>query len=115
MENIDKEKIIKKKIKQFLIEIGINPRLKAFKYWTTAILFAVEKEQEGEDLGRFMELYEYIGRKHKSTVSKVERNMRYIFEKKDYGQIFGIPYSINNTAFLFLARERILKEINVYC
>jgi len=115
MENKEVENMIKKKIKQFLIGIGINPKLKGFKYWTTAILFAIEQEQKGEDLGNFMDLYAYIGKKHKSTVSKVERNMRYIFENKDYGEMFGIPYSINNTAFLFLAREKILKEINVFC
>lgn len=118
MEEIseDKIKIIKQKIKQFLIELGINVGLRGFKYWTTAILYAVEKELKGEDFGKMMNLYQYIGKKHKATVSKVEKDMRYIFESNRYiAKYFNVPYSIKNTAFLFLARENILKRIDVSC
>lgn len=116
MEEIDEYKIekIKQKIKQFLIELGINVGLRGFKYWTTAILYAVEKELKGEDFGKMMCLYQYVGRKHKATVSKVEKDMRYIFLNNNYiAKYFNVPYSIKNTAFLFLARENILKKMDV--
>ena len=114
MEEINEEKrnIIKQKIKQFLIELGINTRLRGFKYWTTAILYAVERELKGEEFGKMMLLYQYIGKQHKATVSKVERDMRYIFKINRYiSKFFNVPYSINNTAFLFLCRENILRKI----
>lgn len=110
--NEEKEKLIKRKIKQFLIELGVNISLRGFKYWSTAIYYAVEKELKGEDFGKMMLLYQYIGKQHKATVSKVERDMRYIFEVNRYiSKFFNVPYSINNTAFLFLARENILRKI----
>lgn len=110
--NEEKEKLIKRKIKQFLIELGINISLRGFKYWSTAIYIAVEKELKDEDLGKIMSLYTDIGKKHKATISKVEKDMRYIFEgNKFISKFFNVPYSINNTAFLFLAREEILKRI----
>ena len=114
MEEIseEKRKIIKLTIKQFLIELGINVGLRGFKYWTTAILYAVERELNDQDFGKMMNLYQYIGKQHKATVSKVERDMRYIFEINRYiSKFFNVPYSINNTAFLFLCRENILKKI----
>ena len=113
MEKISEEKRnrIKEKIKQFLIELGIKPHIKGFRYWTTAILYAVEQELEGKELGKFMELYRYVGKKHKSTISKVEKNMRYIFEGKDYQKELNVSYPINNSAFLFIAREIILRRI----
>lgn len=114
MEKLDEasEKLIKRKIKQFLIELGVNISLRGFKYWSTAIYYAVEKEIKGEDFGKMMCLYQYIGKQHKATVSKVEKDMRYIFEVNRYiSKYFNVPYSINNTAFLFLSRETILKRI----
>lgn len=108
----EKEKIIKRKIKQFLIKLGINISLRGFKYWSTAIYYAVEKEIKGEDFGKMMCLYQYVGKQHKTTVAKVEKDMRYIFEINRYiSKFFNVPYSINNTAFLFLAREEILNQI----
>ena len=113
MEEISEEKKnkIQKEIKQFLISIGIKPHIKGFRYWTTAILYAVEQELLEKDLGKFMELYRYVGKKHKATVSKVEKDMRYVFENVDYKRVFNVDYRITNSAFLFLAREKILKLI----
>lgn len=113
MEEIseEKKKIIQNEIKQFLISIGIKPHIKGFKYWTTAILYAVEQELLGKDLGKFMELYRYVGKKHKATVTKVEKDMRYVFENVDYKMVFNVDYRITNSAFLFLSREKILKLI----
>lgn len=115
ISNILIKKQLESKIKQLLIEIGIKPHIKGFKYWTTAILYAIEQESKGEELGKFMELYRYIGKKHKSTIYKVERDMRYAHQELSLKEVFNVPYSINNTAFLFLIKEKILSENNVFC
>lgn len=107
-ENI---RILTIKIKQFLLGINMKTHIRGFKFWTTAILYAVEKELKNEDLGPSMLLYTYVGKQHKATAAKVEKGMRYALEDLDLQNAFDIDYSINNTAFLNLAKEEILNKL----
>ncbi len=104
--------ILRNKIKQYLIELGFNPSLKGFKFWTTAILYAVIQEKNNEEMMKFTELYKFVGKCHKATASKVERDMRYILEKINLDDIFGTNYSITNSAFLFISQEKILSDVS---
>lgn len=109
-DSIEADNNLKLKVKQLLFEIGIMPHLQGFKYWTTAVLYILELERKDEELAKFMNVYQYVGRKHKATVSKVERAMRYAYQDLNLKEKFGITRSINNSALLFLIKEKILSE-----
>ncbi len=113
--SIEENKKLKLEIKQILSELGIMPHLKGFRYWTTAILYVIELEQNEEELTKFTYIYEYVGRKHKATASKAERVMRYALQGLDLKEKFNVQNSISNSAFLYLVKEKILNKNNVFC
>lgn len=107
-ENIQEELEQTKTIaKQLLRKIGVKVHLSGFKYWTTALLIIKENELKEESKISMMKLYDLIAKKHKTTGSKVEKAMRFVYEKLDLKQQFNVNYPINNTALLFLLKEEV--------
>lgn len=124
-KKVDNEKILlEKTIRAVLIEIGIKVHIKGFRFWITAISYLINENEEDV---KMTYLYDYVARKHKTTMSKSERAMRYAYQEleinSEYSTVqdylknyFSVPYSINNTAFLYLVRDLVaerLEKLNV--
>ena len=71
---LDREEI-NKIARQLIKDIGIKINIQGFKFWCTAITMEFDNE-ETEKL-KMMEVYSKISIKYKTTMSKVERAMRY--------------------------------------
>lgn len=109
MENkIINEEEIKLIAKQLLKDIGIKIHFLGFKYWITALVISLKHDKETEENLTMMALYSLVAKKHKTTASKTERAMRYAYSELDLKNYFNVSYSINNTALLFLLKEKVL-------
>lgn len=109
MENkIINEEEIKLIAKQLLKDIGIKIHFLGFKYWITALVISLKHDKETEENLTMMTLYSLVAKKHKTTASKTERAMRYAYSELDLKNYFNVSYSINNTALLFLLKEKVL-------
>lgn len=95
--------------KQILKDMGIKVHHLGFKYWVTAIYITLDIDLNNRPELKMMELYYMVARKHRTTASKAERAMRYVYATLDLKQYFNVTYSINNTALLFLLKE-VVKE-----
>lgn len=102
------EEEIKLTAKQLLKDIGIKIHFLGFKYWITAIVIALKNDKETEENLTMMALYSLVAKKHRTTASKTERAMRYAYSELDLQNYFNVSYSINNTALLFLLKEKVL-------
>ena len=102
------EEQIKLTAKQLLKDIGIKIHFLGFKYWITAIVIALKNDKETEENLTMMALYSLVAKKHRTTASKTERAMRYAYSELDLQNYFNVSYSINNTALLFLLKEKVL-------
>ena len=109
MENkIINEEEIKLIAKQLLKDIGIKIHFLGFKYWITALVISLKHDKETEENLTMMALHSLVAKKHKTTASKTERAMRYAYSELDLKNYFNVSYSINNTALLFLLKEKVL-------
>ncbi len=101
--------------KQILRDMGIKIHHLGFKYWITAIYITLDIELSNKPNLRMMELYYMISKKHRTTVSRVERAMRYAYETTtiDLKQYFNVTYTINNTALLFLLVEAVKDKLYI--
>lgn len=104
------EEEIKLTAKQLLKDIGIKIHFLGFKYWITAIVIALKNDKETEENLTMMALYSLVAKKHRTTASKTERAMRYAYSELDLQNYFNVSYSINNTALLFLLKEKVLEK-----
>lgn len=102
---------IEKLAKQILRDMGIKLHCLGFEYWTKAILITIKIEINSKTKLRMMEIYDLIAKQFNTTSSKVERAMRYAYERLDLNSYFNVTYKINNTALLFLLKDKILEEI----
>ena len=109
---INKEDYTRIIAKQLLKDMGVKIHILGFKYWVTALIIIQEKERNQEEYPIMMELYELVARKHKATVSKVERAMRYAYADINVKKYFKVKYPINNTALLFLLTEELENRLN---
>lgn len=104
------EEEIKLTAKQLLKDIGIKIHFLGFKYWITALVISLKHDKETEENLTMMALYSLVAKKHRTTASKTEIAMRYAYSELDLQNYFNVSYSINNTALLFLLKEKVLEK-----
>lgn len=109
-DKIINEEEIKIIAKQLLKDIGIKIHFLGFKYWITALVISLKHDEETEENLTMMTLYSLVAKKHRTTTSKTERAMRYAYSGLDLKNYFNVSYSINNTALLFLLKDKILEK-----
>lgn len=110
--NVEK---IEKASKQLLKNIGLKTYTLGYKYWITALIISVQFQimPHCHNNGfKMYDLYSFIGKKYDTTVSRVERAMRYAQKSLDLKKYFGVSYSMSNTALLFLLKEEIIKYLS---
>lgn len=84
-------------IRLFLLKLGFRVYQKGFWYWE----YALRIYEQGY---RIMNLYVDVAKEFKTTVSKVERAMRYSLEyvEKNIQEYYNYDGTINNKTFLNL-------------
>ncbi|MCX4303782.1 MAG: hypothetical protein OSJ66_07250 [Clostridia bacterium] len=102
---------IEKLAKQLLKDMGIKLHYLGFEYWVKTILITIKMELNNESKPKMMTVYYRVAKRFDTTASKVERAMRYTYEGLDLNNYFNVAYKINNTALLFLLKDKILEEI----
>lgn len=102
---------IEKLAKQLLKNMGIKLHCLGFEYWIKAMLITVKIELTNKQKLRMMDLYYMVADSFDTTATKVERAMRYAYEDLDLNSYFNVTYKINNTALLFLLKDKMLEEI----
>lgn len=73
--------------KQILKDMGIKVHHLGFKYWVTAIYITLDIDLNNRPELKMMELYYMVARKHRTTASKAERAMRYVYATLDFKTI----------------------------
>lgn len=93
-------------IKQELLELGFNVNSKGIAYFIDAIEYIKENTLEWET----MTIYEFIAKRHNSTISRVERTMRFAIEPaiKNIQEKYRYYYKINTSKFLNLIRIQMI-------
>lgn len=95
-----------KDIKQELLELNFNVDSIGIVYWIEAIKF-VKSHPLNWDM---MDLYESIAIMYDTSISKVERNMRFAIApaKKNIQKKYGYNNQIKNQTFLDLIRFKLI-------
>lgn len=102
---------IERLAKQILKDMGIKLHCLGFEYWIKAMLITIKIEIDKKQNLKMMELYYKVAKEFNTTTTKVERAMRYAYVGLDLNNYFDVTYRINNTALLFLLKDKILDEI----
>ena len=96
------------KIKSILKAMEIKPHLKGHRYWITAISYALKNNDY-----KMGELYQFVAKRHKTTISKAEKALRYSQENSKAKEIFDVNYKLNNSSFLALFIEELECSIKI--
>lgn len=102
---------IERLAKQILKDMGIKLHCLGFEYWIKAMLITIKIEIDKKQNLKMMELYYKVAKEFNTTTTKVERAMSYAYVGLDLNNYFDVTYRINNTALLFLLKDKILDEI----
>lgn len=116
---ITKEKAIKIKIlqeteqlaKQLLKDIGIKIHCVGFNYWVLALYTAIDNHINKKEQTKITYIYYLIARYYKTSVSNVRKAMSYVYDNLDLNRYFNVTYKINNTALLFLLKDKLLDKL----
>ena len=111
------EEEITKTVHSVLKEVGIKMHISGFRMWTTAVLYAAELANAGEEECAMGNIYRYVAKKHKSTACRTERKMRYALleaDKENIKKFFDVNYNIDNSAFLSLMLETTANRLNFF-
>lgn len=116
---ITKEKAIKIKIlqeteqlaKQLLKDIGIKIHCVGFNYWVLALYTAIDNHINKKEQTKITYIYYLVARYYKTNVSNVRKAMSYVYENLDLNRYFNVTYKINNTALLFLLKDKLLEKL----
>lgn len=102
---------MEEKIHEILSQLGIWKEWKGYKFWTTAILENIRLRQENQ-LENLQYFYNFVGKKHKATSSKVESAMRYAFEqnKEKIVKYLDIKYKITVGLLLQILTDKVCCE-----
>lgn len=109
------EEEIIKTVHSILKKVGIKMHISGFRMWTTAVLYAAELANTGEEECTMGNMYRYVAKKHKSTAYRTERKMRYALleaDKENIKKFFDVNYNIDNSAFLSLMLEATANRLN---
>lgn len=95
-----------KDIKQELLELNFNVDSIGIVYWIEAIKFVKSHPLDWD----MMDLYESIAIMYDTSISKVERNMRFAIApaKKNIQKKYGYYNQIKNQTFLDLIRYKLI-------
>lgn len=100
------------KIEKLLIDIGLNPVYKGFKYWVKGIEY--KKNIDKSKIYNIMDLYRAIGSMFnledtKKTINNIERCMRVsiLDNKENIQKTFNYKGKITNKVFLELILNNI--------
>ncbi len=103
---------LKRMISKCLYEIKMKTSSIGFCYWINSIAYCISKElEEGQDVLSISEVYAYIAEKYATTISCVEKAMRYAKEKSEYKHIWQIPDNLKNCDFLRICVDRIFSSL----
>lgn len=74
---------LERKVKQLLLEVGVNPAEAGYKYLADAVHITVEDAAAGREASTIMGLYEDVAALENSTTTaaRVERCIRYAIER----------------------------------
>lgn len=100
------EKVIQE-IKSILKSMEIKPHLRGYRYWITAVSYAIKNPEY-----KMGKLYEFVAKRHKTTVSKAEKALRYSQELSKSKEVFDVNYKLNNSSFLALFVEELNSMLN---
>lgn len=103
------EELYEKFTKQILDDMKANKEYKGYQYTITAIKILKDLPQMSLCI-----LYESIARRHRTTASKVERNIRYLVDSIDTKTYFNSPLKLSNRLFLFQIRQYVLNKIKMF-
>lgn len=95
-------------IKNILTELQIPKSFLGFKYITTAVLCVIDMETFS-----VMELYKRVAKKHKTTASKVEKDIRYALEFCNAQEYFNVTYKVISKEFIELIKDKTLKKLSM--
>lgn len=102
--------LIEKEVIKVLKEIDVCPDWLGFKYIITAIKLMINNKNDNFKIG---EIYKDVAKKHRTTYSKVERNIRYTKEniKINLNQYFETKHKVTNSSFLYFIKNKVLMSI----
>lgn len=108
MQEIIKEYELKRKINNFLYEIKMKTTNVGFCYWLNAMTFYLrQKINNNYDIASISEVYNYIAEKYSTSVSCIEKAMRYAKENSKYKEVLKIDSNLKNHAFLILCTNNL--------
>lgn len=114
MGNIEKnlnEYTLKRKISQFLHEIKMKTSSIGFNYWLNAITYSISRQlEEGYDIPLMAEVYAYLSKKYKRSVSCIEKAMRYAKNQSKYIEYWYAAGNMKNGQFLLIITNKIIEE-----
>ncbi len=91
---------LKRQIRRFFNSIEMKQSSIGYIYWLNAISYCVIKQiEEGKDI-EIKEVYTYIANKYNTSVSCVEKSMRYAKQKSNYMKYWKISVMQKNHEFL---------------
>ncbi len=108
--NTISDKEIQETTKKVLKNMGMKINFLGFKYWQTAVIIVMNRNQEKLTMTR---LYMEIAKRHRTTFSRVERAMRYAYQELDLKQYFDVKYKISNMEMLFLLQYKVQEILKV--
>ncbi len=99
------EEILRKNIKQELINIGVPIHLLGFKYLTTAILFYINNNTKDITMN---DIYKEVNKRHNVKKVKAERDIRYVFQNTKDLKVDLEKFS--NKSFIIYVSEKIMNR-----
>lgn len=109
IENI--EELEKNETKKMLENFEMPVNWLGVKFVITAIPYAIDKICSNEKI-IMNDLYKYVGKKHKTTASKVNCAIRYLLENTNISQKLNCS-KLTNQRLILLIAKRIIDKLNI--
>lgn len=113
VEKIMEEYKVRKVISRFLTKIEMKNSSLGFGYWITAIAYCTLKLLNKKcEVVRISEIYNYISKEYNTSVSCVEKAMRYAKENSKYIEILKLG-KMDNQNFATICVDTIVSKVAV--
>lgn len=107
------DKRIKRDICNFLLSMKMKNTAIGLCYWITAIDYYILLIQADRyQVIRMNDIYNFVAKKHCTTVDCAEKAMRYAKKKCSYQEILNVKNELKNFDFLILCGEYILENVS---
>ena len=93
---------MEKEIRNILKRLGVNPSLLGYKYWITAVFYAVKNQKYTMN-----DVYTYVAKKHRTSYSKAERALRYAMNEANV-EILDYKNKLTNSSLLAILVEKFM-------